>query len=337
MKRGMTIIISVIILMLVCSHPQTGWGKEIHKKFEGKESVELNTVSGDCIIKTHRSNEIIVDLFYDVEPEDAFEYKIREVGKSLIIKERWHSSSRGEVTWTLTVPAGTEIEFSTASGDLTAEGLSKSFEASTASGDIEIQDMNGEIEISTASGDVVIMNARGEIEISTASGDIRIEKSGGEVELSTASGEIEAVDIDDEIELSTASGDIEISNSRGIFNLGCASGSVKAEEIKIEGMSNFSTASGEVEVILAETSKYDLELSTASGDVVLDYNGHSIEGYFEFVARKRRSRIKCPFDFEDEEEFEKNGHTYVRKSFHKKGKTPEIHLHTATGTVELKK
>lgn len=338
MKRAVTLIIPVIVLLFVCGYTNAGEGKEVQKRFDGIESVELNTVSGDCIIKTHGSDEIIVDLFYDVEPKGAFDYKIREAGDALIIKERWNGgSSRGDVAWTLTVPSGTEIEFSTASGDLSASGLTKGLEAGTASGDIEIRDMDGEIEISTASGEVVIINAHGEIEISTASGEISIKKSGGEIELSTASGEIEADDIEDEIDMSTASGEIEISNSSGVFSLSCASGDIVAENIKIEGLSTFSTASGEVEVILAETSEYDLELSTASGDVLLDYNGNPVKGYFEFTARKRRGRIKCPFDFDEEEEFERNDHVYVRKSFSKGGDTPEIYMRTASGTVVLKK
>ncbi|UCF04106.1 MAG: DUF4097 family beta strand repeat protein [bacterium] len=338
MKRGMTAVIPVIILLLVCCISGAGWGEEVQKTFEGIKEIEINTVSGDCIIKTHRSDEVIVDLFYDVEPKGAFKYKIKESGKTLLIKERWGpGSSQGEVTWTLTVPAETEIEFSSASGDLTASGLTKAIETSTASGDIDIEDFKGEMEIAAASGDIDVRNAHGEIEISTASGDIKIRKSGGEIELNTASGEIDAVDISDEIDLNTASGDIEVSDSKGVFELNCASGSITAKGITIEGMSGFSTASGEVEIILAETSEYDLELSSASGDVCLDYNGNPVKGFFEFTARKRRGRISCPFDFDDEEEFDENGHTYVRKSFSRKGDTPTIYLSTASGKAQLKK
>jgi len=340
MKRGMTIIISVIILLLSWNYSIAGGQKEIHKRFDGKKSVELQTVSGDCTIKTHNSEEIIVDIVYDEKLHKAVEFKFREASKKLIIEEDWSNLSRGggDIFWTLTVPKETEIEFSAASGDLNVSGLSKSLESNTASGDIEIEDVSGEIDISVASGDITIINCSGKIEISTASGDINIENSKGDIELSTASGDIKAVNIaDDEIEFSTASGKIEISNSRGSFDLSCASGEINASSITIEGPSSFSTASGDVEVILAETSEYDLELSAASGDILLDYNGASIKGYFEFEAKKRRGKITCPFDFDLEEEFEKNGNTYLRKSLSIKGKTPEIYLNTASGKVELKK
>lgn len=338
MKRGMTIVVSLAVFLLVCGHSHAAGGKEIQKRFEGIESIELKSVSGDCVIKTHRSDEVIVDLYYDVEPEDAFEYKFRESGNSLIIKERWHDGSRrSDVSWTLTVPAETEIEFATASGSLTVSGLSKSLEANTASGDIEIQDVSGEVEISVASGEIVVKNSRGKMKISTASGDIDMKKCGGEVKLSTASGDIEASGIEGEIKLSTASGDIDVSDSKATFKLSCASGGITAKNVEIDGPSSFSTASGEVEVILAATSQYDLELSSASGDVVLDYNGNEVEGYFEFTVKKRHGRIKCPFDFDEEEEFERDDDTYIRKSFTRKGKTPEIYMRTASGSVVLKK
>jgi DUF4097 and DUF4098 domain-containing protein YvlB len=338
MKKEMTIAFSAMILVLAVSFSFAAGGEEVHKTFDGVKAISLKTVSGDCIIKTHRSDEVVVDLFYDVQPKDAFTYEFDERRGKLIIRERWEGrSTSGEVVWRLTVPEGAEIEFSTASGDLEATGPLGSVEASTASGDIDVDDVSGDLEISTASGDVSIANADGEKDISTASGDIHIEKSGGEVDLSTASGDIEAVGLEGELDFSTASGEIEVTGSRGIFELSCASGEVTAKGITIEGESSFSTASGDVEVILAGTSEYDLELSAASGDVTLDYNGSPVKGFFEFEARKGRGRIKSPFDFDEEEEFNKHGQTYMRKSFSMKGTTPEIRLSTASGSIVLKK
>lgn len=320
MKKGMPIIVVAIILVLGYGYPLGAREKVDHKEFDGVKSIRLGTVSGDCIIKTHRSSKVIVDLVYDVDPEDALDYKIEERQGKLVIKERWDGgSSSGDVLWTLTVPDDAEIDFSSASGNL------------------EVTGPIGEIDASTASGDIGLENVSGEIEVSTASGEVTITKGDGDVEISTASGDVEGNGIKGEINISTASGEIEISDSKGVFELSCASGEITAEGITVEGSSNFSTASGSVEVILAKTSEYDLSLSAASGDVTLDYNGNAIKGYFEFEARKRRGSIKCPFDFDKEEEIEKWDKTYVRKSFSRSGNEPEINLHTASGKVVLKK
>lgn len=339
MRRGM---IAAVLALAVCSMAVSAVAEEVQKSFDGIKKVELSSVSGDCIVKTHRSDEVIVELYYNVTPEGSFDYEMKESGKTLVIKEKWgrggrHRNMSGDVSWTLIVPADTEIEFNTASGDITVSGLTKRVEASTASGDIEISDVSAHIDMSTASGNANLNNIDGDIEISTASGDIDIEDSKGDIELSTASGDIDAKGVSGDIDLGAASGDIKISDSRGTFDVGCASGDIDATGVTIEGESDFSVASGSIEVVLAETCDYDLEISSASGDVVLDYNGNEVKGFFEFTARKRRGRIVCPFDFDEEEEFEENGDTYVRKSFSRKGDTPRVELSTASGRAELKK
>ena len=320
MRKGMMAVVVAVILVLVCGAPLTARENAVHKEFDGVKSIKLGTVSGDCVVKTHRSDKVIVDLVYDVDPEDAFDYKIDEKNGKLVIKERWHGgSSSGDVSWTLTVPEGADVEYSTASGDLEITGPIGEVEASTASGDIDLEDASGDIDVSTASGDVNITKGRGEIEISTASGDV------------------EGVDVGGEINISTASGEIDITDSKGVFDLSCASGEITAEGLEVEGASSFSTASGSVKVVLAGTSEYDLSLSAASGDITLDYNGNPVKGYFEFETRKHRGNITCPFDFEEEEEFEQWDQMYVRKSFSKGGNDPEIHLGTASGKIVLKK
>jgi len=336
MRRGM--IVAALTLLLAVGLTETLSAKELHKTFSGIKAVELSTVSGDCVIQTHTSSEVIVDVMYEVDPEGALEFEFKESGKTLVIKEKWQrGSSRSDVEWTLTVPADTEIEFSIASGDITASGLTGGIDASTASGDIDLSDMKGDMEISTASGDADLANLQGDIEISTASGDISVENAGGKIELSTASGDIEAEGLRDGIDLSVASGDIEISDSKGAFDISSASGDIDAKGIVITGDSDFSVASGDIELVLAKTCGFDLELSSASGNVVLDYGGNEVKGFFEFTAHKRRGKIVCPFDFDNEEEYEEHGETYVRKSFSKGGDTPRIELSTASGKAVLKK
>ncbi|MCU0638393.1 MAG: DUF4097 domain-containing protein [Candidatus Krumholzibacteria bacterium] len=367
MKKGMTIAVAIIVLALVSTAAfatgersvRKAGGEEVHKTFAGIKSVDIGTVSGDCVVKTHKSGEVIVDLYYDVEPEGSLEYKMNDRGGKLVLEEDWRNSRShsmsGEVVWTLTLPEGMDIEFSTASGDLTLTGPLGDIEASTASGDIsvtgpvgtvdastasgdiEIENATGDIDVSTASGDVTLINVVGKKDVSTASGDIRIEDSKDDIDLSTASGEITAKNVEGDMEMSTASGEIGISGAKGAFKLSCASGEITADEITIAGESIFSTASGSVRVLLAATSEHDLTLSTASGDVILEYGGNPVKGYFEFEARKRHGRIVSPFDFDNEEEFEQNGDTYVRKSFAVGGKTPSVFLSTASGRVELKK
>jgi DUF4097 and DUF4098 domain-containing protein YvlB len=314
---GIFIIAAMVMFNWDVSFPQDM--KVIDKSFDAKKNVRIETTSGDCLIKAGESGKINVHVEYSERAEESFEADIQEKNNSIRIKERWHGrNSGGRVSWTITVPAETEVEFSTASGDLSVENLNNVLEASTASGDVTIENSKGDIEVSTASGDIDISDSEGKLDFSTASGDIKSSGLGGE------------------LDFSTASGDIKIRGAEGSFDLSCASGDVEASGIIIDDDSEFSTASGDVEVSLDKSSENDIDLSTASGDVTLDYNGNEIKGYFEFSAKKRSGRIRSPIDFDKEEVYGRNGDEYVRKSFTKGSGTPKIYISTASGRLTLK-
>ena len=56
--------------------------KEILKTFTGKTEVLITTVSGDCVVKVVKGNQIKVQLWYDY-PEDCFEAHFTESGSTL--------------------------------------------------------------------------------------------------------------------------------------------------------------------------------------------------------------------------------------------------------------
>lgn len=300
MKKLKSIIISmVIVLTLGIAFAQKDG--ELHKKFKAKSNLDISLVSGDCIIKTGSSDVIKVDVIFDVRPSDSFEPIIKESGRTLKIKERWHGSSSGDVVWTITVPPNTSVDFSSASGDLSVEGLIESLEGRTASGDITVIDSKGDFELKTASGD------------------------------------IEAEDIQGEFEIKAASGDIDIKNASGSFEISCASGDIKASDIIITEDASFSAASGDIDIRLKKTASADLEISAASGDVSLDYQGNPVKGLFEFSSRKHKGRIRSDISFDSEVDFERNGREYVKKTFTKGTKSRVVLLRTASGNITFKK
>jgi len=318
MKKSLSAIMSLLLPILVFSVCAQG-PKEISKTFEAKKLLRIETVSGDCSISRGDQNAIKVDVAYDIRAKDAFEPDFQVKANELKIKERWHGHASGRVLWKITVPGETEVMFSTASGDL------------------EIEHLNSAIDANTASGDVRISNSKGEIEISTASGDIHLAQMEGELDFSTASGDIQGINVKGELDLSTASGDIRLRSVSGSFDLSCASGDIDISDLTLNEESSFSTASGDIELKLAESAKADLECSAASGDVTLDYNGNELKGFFEFTTKKHGGRIIAPLDFDNEEEFNRGGSEYVKKSFSAGGSQPRITFSTSSGNVKLKK
>jgi DUF4097 and DUF4098 domain-containing protein YvlB len=131
----------------------------------------------------------------------------------------------------------------------------------------------------------------------------------------------------------TASGKITVKNSRGAFKVKCASGNIEASSIVLTGASSFKTASGEISVGLAATSEYDLDLMGVSGDIVLDYNGNPIKGYFKFKGQKNNISSPIPFDDDDSSKYS----PFVKKYFKKGGSSPKITLKAVSGRLVLKK
>lgn len=302
MRKLTSLTITTVLCLMLINSSFGQKEQKYFKEFDAKPNLEIKTISGDCMIQTGPVNKIVVEVTYSVRPTDAFKPEIREREKSLKISEKWTGrSSSGNVSWTITLPPDTKVDFSTASGELSISGLTNSVKANTASGDIQIEDSRGEFDISTASGS------------------------------------IEAEDIKGEIELNTASGNISIKNAEGEFDLSCASGDIDARKIIIKEASSFSTASGDVDVVLATTPDDDCDLSAASGDVTLDFDGNEVKGYLELSARKRNGKIRSDIAFDKEEEYEQGDRTYIRKSLTKGSKSPEILMSTSSGKVTLKK
>ncbi len=311
-KLGLLVVFLIFIALPVLSQ------EKVSKTFPAKKLVEISTASGDCIIKKGAAGKITVDVEIKVRPADAFTPEMEERSDRIKLSEDWSGNASGSVLWTVTVPPETEIEIESASGDISVSGLTK------------------EVEISTASGDVTIEMCKGDFEISTASGDIEMEKVEGDFDVSVASGDINVSDIQGVVEFSTASGDIDIKVAKGSFDLSCASGDIEADKVEIKENSDFKAASGDIMVKLSSPSQHDLSLSTASGNITLDYNGNPLKGRFEFEASRHGGHIKAPVAFDEEESFTRHGRDYVRKIIRRSGDKPLISLESASGSLILK-
>ncbi len=278
-KVSIFILIGILILSLSSfANPK----REFVREFDKKELVSLKTIAGDCIIKTGDNDKITVKVINEYSPRDSFEPSFRERDNSLRMKEKIYGSNRGGSTWIITVPEGTEIDFSSTSGG------------------IMIRDYNGELRGSTASGDYEIINCKGYFYLNTASGYYGIE------------------------------------NCQGEFDIHSASGNIDAQGIIITEESDFASASGNVKVTMGATPEHDLNVGSASGRALLNYDGNKMIGLFELTARYDLGRIDAPFEFDDVEKFRKNGQRYILKSFTRETDQPLITIGTASGRATLR-
>ncbi len=287
------------ILLISTAHAKSK--EHLKQTFDGIDRIKIETVSGDCVVEKGEGKAVTLTVLGVYSPPESFDPEVNQRGSTLYLEENIHGSNSGYSTWILTVPDGIEIDFETASGDLSISEVNGNFSASTASGDIEIEESSGKYEFSTASGDIRMDKCDGIFEISTASGDIRTAGCEGE------------------------------------FDLSAASGDIAARLVKISDESEFSTASGDVDVRLAAALNHDIRVGTASGSALLDLNGFPAKGRYEFTAKVRHGKINCPFDFDEEDKFEEHGDEYVTKSFTKGTDIPLVMIRTASGEAALRK
>jgi DUF4097 and DUF4098 domain-containing protein YvlB len=274
---------------------------------------------------------------------------VNQRGSTVDIREVWGGNrSRGSVRWTIYLPSGNDrirVIWDTASGDLGVEGVAVNLKFDTASGDIDLTGVtlaNGST-FDTASGDITLrdMTVSDDCNFDTASGDITLDEVtvGAGCGFDTASGDVELtrVTATTPSSFSTASGDVRAIGCTGTFDLSTASGSVRLSDCELTGPGEFSSASGDVHVRIARLPAHDLSVSSASGDVEFQADDFGRNYTLVMIARKDRGRIVCPMNYTTEEEFERNGRTYLRKIVQVGSGGPEIRLSTASGSVVVRR
>lgn len=316
MKRK-TFLFGLCLSLLTLTVAAQGREVLLEKSFPNKRTVNIKTISGDCLFKRGTTDSITVLVVAELSPAGAVETVFSEEGTALTLQERWvRDHSSGNILWTITLPEGATVNASSLSGDITGEDLKGEFKGKTASGDILLNRCNGSFSLRSASGDLTLQNVQGSLSLNTASGDISLNKTKGETRASLASGDLSAEDAQGSLHFSLASGDGDV-------------------DVTVTGPSSFRTASGDMKVSLNKSPSADLSVASASGDASLNFKGNPMNGIFEMTARKREGRIAAPFSFEKQETFTEWGEEYEKKSVRRGGSSVKISLSTATGRVEI--
>jgi hypothetical protein len=129
------------------------------------------------------------------------------------------------------VPAATELDIHSGSGDLTATG------------------MTGRVKLETGSGDVNADGLRGDADLRTGSGNVNVRAADGATRMRTGSGEINAEDLGAaDVLADTSSGDVTLDFRRA------------------PSVVDASTASGDVDVVVPRPDTYRVDADPGSGD-----------------------------------------------------------------------
>lgn len=226
----------------------------------GALRVEVVGGSSDVLLRSHDKAEAEVELQYEVH---GWGRMAEDVEKSLLASPPL-SFSDGilrvgpepdgvSLDYRLTLPPETEVEVEVGSGDVAAEGLSKSLRLITGSGDVSLRGLSGEVRIRCGNGDIKLSRVFGAVYIRTGSGDIFGKEVKGDLDLETGSGDVALTFVEGEVRILTGSGDVKLK------------GDLSESTWKIR------TSSGDVFLILPEDTEAEVFLRTDFGDIECEF------------------------------------------------------------------
>jgi hypothetical protein len=243
----------------------------------GPVSVAVHLVSGDCQVKTSdttvvrvsattngaRAAQRLSDTIIDFDPSRA-----QLVVRSPLRGSGSHRSSRrfdfgnnNDVDIELEIPAGSSLDWHSASGDLVAQGSYQVVEGQTASGDVIVESADS-VRARSASGDVAVSSITAGADLKSASGDVAIGSARGDVALDSVSGDIDGGFTGaGKLKAHSVSGDIVVSVAQGFLvtvDAKSLSGDLRSD-ISLDG-----EGAGE-----ESAERVDISAMTVSGDVLI--------------------------------------------------------------------
>jgi Toastrack DUF4097 len=165
-------------------------------------SINIRNVSGNISITGYEGDAISVAAYKNGSDREMVEVEDLSNAGRLDLEARYPAdcNCNAGVRFELRVPRSTNYSFdqiTTASGDISVNGIRGQVRVATASGDVEVKDVAGEVSAKSASGDVDVeissLEGTGDMKFASASGDVSVRLPASldaDVRLSTISGTV---------------------------------------------------------------------------------------------------------------------------------------------------
>jgi DUF4097 and DUF4098 domain-containing protein YvlB len=179
-----------------------------------------------------------------------------EVSDGLVRVGRFEDRSLGRrvsISYTIVVPADSEVR------------------ASTGSGSISVNDIAARVNADSGSGRLRLANIGGYVKASTGSGSIRAEKVAGGFKSSSGSGSVYlSQTAPGDVSVSTGSGSIELTGIAGSLKADAGSGRITVDG-RQEGDWKIDSGSGSIRVRLPDDAAFVLDAESNSGSIAVDH------------------------------------------------------------------
>ena len=264
-------------------------------------------------------------------------------------------ASRGSIDFEVRVPVQTSFVRLETNGGVMATNINGKVAVSTGGGGIHLDGIGGDVSASSGGGDILVGKIGGSAKVETGGGTIHIGTAGGQVVAFSGGGALVIGDAHSMV-LQTGGGPIQVNKCTGEIKASTGGGAIKLNEVSGHALVESGggsihlgplasgvraeTGSGPITIDLAATKgKFtDSQVETSAGDIIVyvpDDLGVNIRAAVEvsngFGIRSDFPALKITGSSQQWGPRE----AYAEGSLN--GGGPLLHVHTTTGTIEIKR
>jgi hypothetical protein len=243
-------------------------------------SLDLKNISGEIIVAAGSGREVVMEITKRSRGRteadaklglDQVKVEVDHRGDRATVETRYPDQSGRErspysvsVSFNITAPAGTRMNLTSISGDVSVKGMRGDLAIDVVSGDIQISDVTRLTTIKSISGETTLTDIDNAVDLTvgTVSGDLTLQRlKTRRLTGNVVSGDVAAADVTAEsVELTSMSGTVEY-----------------AGPIAPKGRYQLQAHSGDVRVVVGGNVGFDLRAETYSGrirsDATIDLKG----------------------------------------------------------------
>lgn len=236
-------------------------------------SLELKNISGDIIVTAGNGREVTMDITRrsrgrtDADAKLGLEQVKVEVdhrGDRANVETRYPEQQGRQrlpysvsVAYVISAPAGTRMNITNISGDVTVKGMTGDLSLDVVSGDIQIINSTRVMNVKSISGDTLLADVQNDavLTVGSVSGDLTLQRvKVRRLAVNVISGDVVATDVTaDGVELRSMSGSVEYSGP-----------------LTRSGRYDLQAHSGDVRLVITGNVGFDLRAETFSGRIQSD-------------------------------------------------------------------
>jgi DUF4097 and DUF4098 domain-containing protein YvlB len=163
------------------------------------------------------------------------------------------------------LPSGSQVSGDVQVGDLNSTGRLGECRFKAAAGNVRL-DRTGPLRVDTGAGHVTADGAMGNVEIHTGTGKVRIGEVDGTAVVKSSNGDITIDAVTGDARVRSANGEISVDRAGAGVDAKTSNGSIRLGEV-VRGSVALGTATGDLEIGIAEGTAAWLEVNTGFGHV----------------------------------------------------------------------